>query len=196
MATAGTPDDPAPHLQPHRWTPERAREAGKKSAQVRRARKAATAKNAAQLSAHLGAVRATFEGADLVESISAVLVVVLARVAAGEIPVRHAGDAAELVRALHEVARLETGQPTAIRADVKVDASVALDRLAALQQTARATLGALDAGTSATVSAADDAGPDDEEHQGDEVVADAPPVEVVEVVADPPATDTESLPEA
>ena len=77
------------------------------------------------------------------------------------------------MRALHEVARLEAGQPTAIRADVKVGPD-ALDRLAQLQQAARAAIAAVpEVDASSAVPAAADAevvdALDDEEHQADEV---------------------------
>ena len=37
---------------------------------------------------------------------------ILARIAAGQVPIRHAGDAAELLKVLVDVTRLEEGQAT------------------------------------------------------------------------------------
>jgi hypothetical protein len=39
---------------------------------------------------------------------------VIARVAVGEIKIRHAGDAADLLRVLVDVARIESGSPTSV----------------------------------------------------------------------------------
>lgn len=185
--------DSAPQqLAPHRFDSERARAAGRKSAANRKAKAAVAARRPAQLRQHLSTVREAFAAVDIGESVVAVAGILLARLAAGEIPVRNGAEAAELLRSLHDIARLEAGQPTSIAASVRVDGNAALDRLERLQQSARAAIAAVEVTASSAVPAADDVPHDDDEHQADDEGGNAPPVVEGVVVVDDGGTGGES----
>jgi hypothetical protein len=172
------PNAPTEAQQRHRFTKETASAAGKKSATTRRTKAAARAALPAELARKLADVRQSFADVDLAASVVAVAGIVMARLASGEIPVRNGGEAADLLRALHEIARLEAGQPTSLSATVSIPPEVAMARLHTLQQQARATMAAL---PSATAQAADD----EEVHD--------PPAPVAVVMAEdpaPPAVET------
>jgi len=64
----------------------------------------------------------------------------LGRIVAGHVPIRNGGEAAELLRALVDVARLEEGQPTSTALIAHVGASATAEVLA-LRDQARAALG-------------------------------------------------------
>jgi hypothetical protein len=91
----------------------------------------------------------------------------IGRVARGEMKVRHAGDVAELVRVLADVARLEAGQPTSASVVAHLSSEDAAERLTRLQASARAALAAVNGRTSATAvvvadeSTAEDVATDD-----------------------------------
>jgi hypothetical protein len=77
------------------------------------------------------------EGLTIGEAAHAVALDVLGRVGRGEIPVRNASEAADLVRVLVDVARLDAGQATSIGAVVHVRAG----EVDALRAEARRVLG-------------------------------------------------------
>ena len=81
--------------------------------------------------------RDTFGRADLGSDAAAVASWVLAEIVAGRVKVRHAGDAAELLRCLVDVARLEAGQHTA----ANLTTTVTVAEVVELQRQARAALG-------------------------------------------------------
>lgn len=95
---------------------ETASRAGKRSAEVRRqralARQVAAADDARTLATHLQTFQDTFQREELGAQAAAVGAYIMARIAAGQIPIRHAGDAADLLTALHNMTRLEEGQAT------------------------------------------------------------------------------------
>lgn len=163
--------DPTPAQQRHRFTHDTAAAAGRKSADARRAKGIARAAEPTELARRLAEFRQTFGATDLSADVLTVAGVLMARLASGEIPVRNGGEAADLLRALHEIARLEAGQPTSLSATVTIDQAQAVARLAELQSRARQTLGEL---PSATAQAADDV-----------QVVDTPPPVVVVVSEDP-----------
>ena len=103
-------------LQPFTKGDPRAVAAGKKSVEVRRQRaiaeKAAQAADASTLAGHLATFSATFQRDDLGQQTAAVAAMILAKLAAGQVPIRHAGDAAELLKVLVDITRLEEGQST------------------------------------------------------------------------------------
>lgn len=65
------------------------------------------------------------------------------QVASGEVRIRHVGDAAELIKVLVDVARLEEGQHTAATIVAHADSGATLERLAQIRADARAALGGL-----------------------------------------------------
>jgi hypothetical protein len=65
---------------------------------------------------------------------------IIARVGRGEIKIRHAADAAELLKVLTDIARLEAGEPTSASLVAHVDAGTVAARVAELQAEARRTL--------------------------------------------------------
>jgi hypothetical protein len=132
---AGKPSPPA--LAPFRFDSESARAAGKKSAQSRKARGIARRAAPGALGRTLQLFRDTFANPDVGGDVLVVASVVLARLALGEIPIRNGEEAASVLRVLHEIARLEAGQPTSLTASVTVGPDVALARLAELRKQAQ-----------------------------------------------------------
>lgn len=99
-------------LIPFRKGDGRAAAAGAKGAEVRRARRDAAASSARAVAAVLGEVRDTFDRETLGPDAAAAAGWVVAQVVAGKVPMRNADEAATLLRALVDVARLEAGQST------------------------------------------------------------------------------------
>jgi len=64
----------------------------------------------------------------------------MARVLSGEVPIRHASDAAEWVRVLVDIARLEAGQPTSASIVAHVDGAAVTARLDEIRGQAIAAL--------------------------------------------------------
>jgi hypothetical protein len=62
----------------------------------------------------------------------------LARIAAGQIPIRNGDEAATLLRAMVDIARLEEGQPTSTAVIAHVGRSATADVLALRDQARRA----------------------------------------------------------
>lgn len=124
MSTAG--------LTPFAKGDGRAAEAGRRGGIARATKRAAERDNAASVVANLRTLAAAAEREDLPSLCIGVAISVLGRVAAGSVPVRHGGDAAELVRALVDVARLASGAPAGISAVVHLSAADARARLAEL----------------------------------------------------------------
>jgi hypothetical protein len=153
------------NLQPFKKGDPRAIEAGRKGGQARRVRAELVRAETQKVAQHVATLAATFDREDLGPAAAAVAMELIGRVSRGEIPVRHAGDAAELVKVLVDVARLEAGESTsnAVVAHVTSDQ---LARVRALQEQARTAL-------SSSALAVDD-------------------VEVVEVGSPPAAVDGQS----
>jgi hypothetical protein len=133
------------------FTTETAREMGRRSGEARRAGKVARSKDVRTASAALVEVREAFDRDRLGPDAAAAAGYVIGRIVTGSIPIRHAEDAATLLRALVDVARLEAGQPTTATAVLHVGAD-ATARVLALRDQARAALGM----ASSTALAADD----------------------------------------
>lgn len=98
------------------FTKETAVEAGRKSGEARRRRAAAKRladTNAAnELAEHLETFAETFQRETIGTHTAAVAAMILAKIAAGQVPIRHAADAAELLKVLVDITRLEEGQAT------------------------------------------------------------------------------------
>jgi hypothetical protein len=122
----------------------RARAAAQRSAEVRRAKREAGAlaqrAEAATTAAQLARLVEAHNRDNLGPVAAAAAIDLIGRVSAGEVPVRHAGDAAELVRVLVDVARLEAGQATSQAVVAHLTAEATAQRFAELQQRARAVL--------------------------------------------------------
>ena len=116
---------------------ETASAAGKKGAAVRRqralARKAAQASDAQTLATFLSELPATFDRDQLPQHTAGVAAFILAKIAAGQVPIRHAGDAAELLKVLVDVTRLEEGQHTSAHLSASIDAESIVARIESLR---------------------------------------------------------------
>ena len=141
-----------PNLTPFRKGDGRASAAGKASADKRRAARASRATAARDVSDALASVLATFHREDLGDASAAVAGWLLGRISAGQVPVRNAGEAADLLRALVDVARLEAGQATSTSVVAHVG-STATAEVLALRDRARTMLGT---GMASTALAAGD----------------------------------------
>lgn len=99
-----------------KFTPETAAEAGRRGgiarAEKARAQRAAAAQDAETLAAHLATFSERFSRDDIGTHTAAVAAMILAKLAAGQVPIRHAADAAELLKVLVDITRLEEGQAT------------------------------------------------------------------------------------
>lgn len=96
---------------------ETGRAAALKSVEVRRAR-AEEQRVDREIAKRL---RATFDRTTLGDDALVCAHSIIQRVQAGEIPVRHAGDAASWVKALVDIGRLEKGEATSLQAHVTAD---------------------------------------------------------------------------
>lgn len=144
---------------------ERAKIAAAKSVEARRAKRARDRATTSDLADSLATLRDTFERDNLGENAAAVGNWVLGRVALGKVPIRHAGDAADLLRVLVDVARLEAGEATSVALVGHVsDRGEVAARVAAMQQRAREALASaanvldvpsVDASSAAAVAVAD-----------------------------------------
>jgi hypothetical protein len=127
------------NLQPFKKGDPRAIEAGRKGGQARRVRAELVRAETQKVAQHVATLATTFDREHLGPAAAAVAMELIGRVSRGEIPVRHAGDAAELVKVLVDVARLEAGESTS-NAVVAHVTSEQLDRVRALQAQARTAL--------------------------------------------------------
>jgi len=128
------------HLTPFRKGEARAAEAGRKGAETRRAQKTSRARSAKEIVKVLDTIVETFDRSRLGPQAAASAGWLLARITAGQVPIRNAEEAASLLRALVDVARLEEGQPTSTALVAHVGASATAEVLA-LRDQARAALG-------------------------------------------------------
>lgn len=134
--------DTTANLQPFTKGDPRAVEAGRKGAEVRRANRARQAGDAQTVATELATLRASFERETLGPNAAAAAQWLIARVTRGDIPVRNGDEAAALLRAFVDVARLEAGEATAHSIHATIDRGEAVARVAALQARAREVLGA------------------------------------------------------
>lgn len=126
-------------LVPFDSTPEgraRASELGRRGAQARQrnreAKAIATVNTAEAGAAAIASLAAAYDRANLATGAAAAAQHVIARVTNGDIPIRHGGDAAELLRALVDIARLEEGQATSHVLHGSISAELG-ERITALQ---------------------------------------------------------------
>lgn len=128
------------HLTPFRKGDPRAAEAGRKGGEARRARRTASVASARAVGKALAEVRATFDRRELGPDAAAAGGWLLGQIVAGRIPIRNGDEAATLLRALVDVARIEAGEATDTRVVAHVGAD-AMREVLALRDQARAALG-------------------------------------------------------
>jgi hypothetical protein len=145
------------NLKPFTKGDPRASEAGRRGAQAREAKRHAQRADNLAIAQRLRTLTAVHQRDDLGPQAAAVAADILGRISAGEIPCRHVGDAAELLRVLVDVARLEAGETTTNAAVVHVSARDVAEHVNDLQRRAREVL------ASSAVLAADD---NELEHEG------------------------------
>lgn len=127
-------------LTPFKRGDGRAAAAGRKSAEARAIKRASERGDIVAMIGRLQTLADHAEGVDVSATCIGVAVYVLGLVTSGIVPIRHGGDAAELVRVLVDVARLTDGQPTSTSAVLHLSAADARARLAELASLAGASL--------------------------------------------------------
>ena len=135
--------DPAQTRVPAQLTPftsATGRAAGLASAERRKALAAVRRRDARTVAGQLDEAVRAFQRQDLGGQCAAAAGWLVAQVVAGHIPVRNADEAAQLLRALVDVARLESGDPTSTALVAHVGAT-ATAQVLALRDQARELLG-------------------------------------------------------
>jgi hypothetical protein len=127
-------------LTPFRKGDPRAAEAGRKGAAARRANRLALASSSAEVRRNLDELRGTLQRGDLGGNAAAGASWLIGQIVAGRIPVRNGEEAATLLRALVDVARLESGESTSNTLVAHVGAGAAAE-VRALRDQARAAIG-------------------------------------------------------
>lgn len=134
-------------LAPHHWRPgdPRASAAGKKSGEVRKARREAEQASRALEQAESKAALEAFLSLDLHDVPLAVAarnaaLLVIKRVVLDRIPVRNGAEAAQLIEKLHAIARLEEGESTSARTvTVRIDDAERRARIEQVRQAIEVT---------------------------------------------------------
>ena len=124
-------------LRPFVKGDERTRQIARQGVLARQARAAARKRDVTTVAATLTAVADAVDRGTLGQHAAAVAGYVMGLVATGAVPIRHADDAASLLRVLVDVARLEEGAPTS----TSVVAHVSTADVMELRRQARAALG-------------------------------------------------------
>ena len=143
----------AEHLTPFTKGDPRAIAAGRKGGETRRANRDARVKKAADAAKQLATFSETFERSTLGSNAANVAQYIMGRVGTGDIPVRNGDEAAALLRALVDIARLEEGQATSHTISATYGAD-AVARVVAIQQAARDQLATDAAGELSTAAEA------------------------------------------
>jgi hypothetical protein len=125
-------------LKPFAKGDPRAVAAGKKGAEALRARREASSSSGRQVVKVLDTLRDTARREDLGPNAAGVASWLLGRIVQGAIPVRNGGEAADLLRALVDVARLEAGESTSNTLVAHVGAGAAAEVIALRDQARRA----------------------------------------------------------
>src|SRR5262249_4712145 len=107
------------------------------------AKRAALRADTEAVASHLRRIINAYPREQLGPAAAALALDLIGRVARGEVSVRHAQDASELIRVLVDVARLEEGEPTSTAVIAHVDSATVPARVGQLQAQARAALGVL-----------------------------------------------------
>jgi hypothetical protein len=150
------------------FTTETARTAAQRSAEVRRTRKRLGRATSLDVRALLDDAVEAHERSKLGPTAAALAAELMGRLLAREIKLRGA-DVAPVLRALVDIARLESGEPTSAALVAHVDAATITSRVSELQRQARAALAVVvesdpddgsDVGVSLAAKAARDTGLD------------------------------------
>jgi hypothetical protein len=118
---------------------ERAREAGRRSGEAKRARALAKRETVDDIAVGLRTLAATYRREELAPIAIGAAIDLIGRVTRGEIPVRNGSEVAELVRALVDIGRMESGDPARTVAVAHLSGPALAERLRALQATAVTT---------------------------------------------------------
>lgn len=121
------------NLRPFKPGDPRAIEAGRKSAAVRRAKRADQVQRGSDAASELRAFAASFERGDVAPAAWAVAGLLLHKIASGAIEVRRGDEAAALLRAVVDVARMEGGEPTSASVVAHMSSGDMAARIARLQ---------------------------------------------------------------
>jgi hypothetical protein len=113
---------------------ERARAAGLRSAESRRAAKLAGKLSAEGASAELRQFARTWQRDDLAPLVFAAAAELVGRTLRGEIPVRNGAELAEVLRVLVDIGRLETGDATRTVAVAHLSGPALAERIRQLQR--------------------------------------------------------------
>jgi hypothetical protein len=117
-----------------RFTSESARAAALRSAEVRRAKRAHKQATAAGTARELALLAQAHERGDLGGIAMAAAAELIGRVVRGDVPVRNGDEAAGLLRALVDIGRLESGDPTRTVAVAHLSGPALAQRLRELQR--------------------------------------------------------------
>lgn len=128
------------NLTPFTKGDPRAVAAGKASAATRAANRDSRVKAARQAAAQLVTFNESYQRGNLGANAANVAQFILGRIGTGDIPVRNGDEAAALLRALVDIARLEEGQATSHTLTATLSAADAVQRVVLLQQAARLEL--------------------------------------------------------
>jgi hypothetical protein len=139
-------------LQP--FTSETASKAGKASAAARRARRDADVSKSRDAAKVLDTFASSFARDNLGGNAANVAQYILGRIGTGAIPVRNGDEAAALLRALVDIARLEEGQATSHTLTAHLSTEAAVARVAAIRDAAKVAIDAGDRVALATAEAA------------------------------------------
>ena len=130
--------DRTTHLQPFTKGDPRAVEAGRKGAETRRAKRDAAALVSvkdADAGAHMvQRLMTRYERGNLGPVAAAAAQHVIAGVATGAIPMRNGSEAADFLRVVFDMARLEEGQHTSATLHASVDTAALVARIEALRE--------------------------------------------------------------
>jgi hypothetical protein len=118
----------------------RARALNARSRDAQEAKRATMRAGVDDAARHLQRVIAAHDRQQLGPAAAATASDIIARVGRGEIKIRHAADAAELLKVLTDIARLEAGEPTSAALVAHVGAADVARQVAELQAEARRTL--------------------------------------------------------
>jgi hypothetical protein len=122
---------------------ERARALARRSVAAREAKRVALRADTDAIAAHLRRIIDAYPREQLGPAAASLALDLIGRVGRGEVKVRHAQDASDLIRVLVDVARLEEGEPTSTAVIAHVDSATVAARVGQLQAQARAALGVL-----------------------------------------------------
>jgi hypothetical protein len=124
-------------LRPFVQGDERTRQLARRGVEAREIKRAGKRATSEAVNVAVASVRAAHDRGELGPAARAAAIDLIGRVCVGEIRVRHAGDAAILIRVLVDIARLEENQPTRTAVVAHLSSEQLVERLRNLQQDSR-----------------------------------------------------------